>query len=215
MHRYVRLWLLSIAVILIVAGMLSAYFGSHQLRWGLPPRPPAWEAAASGDGNVLVSTATPLRRSVPRLLWIPAIKVWAQIAPRGLTRDGGVGVPSLSTPFLTTWFDKGPAPGQRGTAAVFGHVDAHKVGPAVFYQLGLLHPGNLVYVTLQDGQVAIFRVYASAMYPKNAFPTALVYGYTHWPTLRLITCGGAFDPRTRHYLSNVVVYARYVGARHS
>jgi hypothetical protein len=29
--------------------------------------------------------------------------------------------------------------------------------------------------------------------------------------LRLITCGGAFDPATHHYLSNIVVYATEVG----
>jgi hypothetical protein len=28
--------------------------------------------------------------------------------------------------------------------------------------------------------------------------------------LRLITCGGAFDSVTRHYLSNIVVYATQV-----
>jgi hypothetical protein len=31
------------------------------------------------------------------------------------------------------------------------------------------------------------------------------------PQLRLITCGGAFDPVTRSYLANVVVYATGVG----
>jgi hypothetical protein len=211
--RLLRNWLIGLSLAMIAAGMLSSYAGKHQLRWGAPPAPPAWEARASASGAVSVSTARPLARSEPRLIWIPRIRVYAQIESRGLLPDGAVGLPSLSTPFLTSWFDRGPAPGQRGTAAVFGHVDSYKVGPAVFYRLGLLRPGDLAYVTLEDREVAIFRVYALAMYPKAAFPTAVVYRYTRWPTLRLITCGGAFDAQTHHYLSNVVVFASYVGAR--
>jgi hypothetical protein len=208
-----RNWLIAIALAFVAGGILSSYMGKHQLRWAPPPSPPAWAARASGPGSVAVDTAGPLPRSEPRLLWIPKIRVWARIEAGGLKPDGAAVIPSLSSPFLTSWFDRGPAPGQRGTAAIFGHVDSHKVGPAVFYQLGELRPGDLVYVTAEDRDVAIFRVYAVAMYRKTAFPTDAVYGYTRWPSLRLITCGGAFDPRTHHYLSNVVVFARYMGAR--
>ena len=44
-------------------------------------------------------------------------------------------------------------------------------------------------------------------YLKAQFPTEAVYGPTPDAELRLITCGGAFDPATSHYLSNIVVYA--------
>ena len=44
-------------------------------------------------------------------------------------------------------------------------------------------------------------------HPKNAFPTASVYGPSPGPELRLITCSGDFDRRSRHYLDNVVVTA--------
>ena len=54
-----------------------------------------------------------------------------------------------------------------------------------------------------------------AEYLKTKFPTARVYGYTSWPTLRLVTCGGYYDPHTRHYLGNTVVFATYVGSRRS
>jgi hypothetical protein len=40
-----------------------------------------------------------------------------------------------------------------------------------------------------------------------------IYGATWWPTLRLITCGGRFDPSTGHYLANTVVFAEYAGQR--
>lgn len=211
--RFLRNWLIGLSLALIAAGALSSYTGARQLRWSAPPSPPGWEARASVHGNVAVSTTKALARSLPRLIWIPKIRVWAQIEPRGLRPNGTAVLPSLNHPFITTWFDRGPAPGQRGTAAIFGHVDSHKVGPAVFYKLGLLRPGDLIYITLEDRHVAIFRVYAIVMYAKAAFPSAVVYRYTQWPTLRLITCGGRFDRRTHHYLSNVVAFAAYVGAR--
>ena len=47
-------------------------------------------------------------------------------------------------------------------------------------------------------------------YPKDHFPTQLVYGNTDHAALRLITCGGSFDFSTGHYLDNVVVFATLV-----
>jgi hypothetical protein len=49
------------------------------------------------------------------------------------------------------------------------------------------------------------------LYPKDRFPTAAVYGPAPGAQLRLITCGGTFDPALRSYLSNVVVYAVAAG----
>ena len=49
--------------------------------------------------------------------------------------------------------------------------------------------------------------------PEDPVPHGPVYGYTSWPTLRLVTCGGEFDPRTGHYLGNTVAFASYVGQR--
>jgi hypothetical protein len=42
---------------------------------------------------------------------------------------------------------------------------------------------------------------------KTAFPTDLVYAPTLEPSLRLVTCGGAFDHTRSSYVDNVIVYA--------
>jgi hypothetical protein len=204
-----RLWLACLSATLIAGGAVGASIGSHQLRWATPPTPPAW---ASRNGLHGKWTGKPLARSVPELISIPRIRVRAKTVALGLKPDGTAAVPPLTEPELASWFDRGPTPGQRGTAVFFGHVDAKKVGPAVFYRIGALRPGNLIFVTLRDRKVAAFRVYSVALYRKSAFPTASVYSYTRWPTLRLITCGGAFDRRTQHYLGNIVVFAKFVGA---
>jgi hypothetical protein len=151
-------------------------------------------------------------RSLPVGLDIPAIRVHASVIALGLNRNGTLAVPPLGHPGLTSWYDEGPAPGQRGAAAILGHVDATGVGPAVFYNLGNLRPGAKIYVRLRDGQTIVFETYSVALFSKARFPTAKVFGYTSWPTLRLITCGGEFDQNSRHYAGNVVAFASYVGS---
>ena len=96
---------------------------------------------------------------------------------------------------------------------ILGHVDSARDGPAVFYRLGALRPGNRVTVGRSDGSTAVFAVTAVAQYPKTAFPAAAVYGDVGYPALRLITCGGRFDQRRRTYRSNIVVYARLVDSK--
>ena len=58
-----------------------------------------------------------------------------------------------------------------------------------------------------DGKLAVFEVSSVRLYRKSQFPTATVYGPAPTPELRLITCGGTFDPQLGSYLSNVVVYS--------
>lgn len=210
-------WLNVVSVLLIGTGVVVAFIGHDTLRWSPPPLPPAW--AASGhqptadlrhlDGG----HSPPLPASAPVRIEIPSIGVDARVIALGLNQNGTIAVPSLSTPMVTSWYDKGPVPGQPGAAAILGHVDAASVGPAVFYYLGELRPSARIYVTLHDGRIAVFETYSVALYAKDKFPTARVYGYTSWPTLRLITCGGVFDPKTGHYLGNIVAFASYVGSQ--
>ncbi len=129
----------------------------------------------------------------------------------GLDSRGTLEVPKPGPDYdKAAWFTGSPAPGEVGPAVIEGHVDGKASGPSVFYRLGSLKPGNKVEVTRRDGTVARFAVYAVRTVPKNSFPTLAVYGNTSSPELRLITCGGSFDPRRAAggYRSNVVVFAR-------
>ena len=77
------------------------------------------------------------------------------------------------------------------------------------YEAGQLLDGFLVRFPplFRGGE---FRVTENRTYLKDHFPTDTVYGPTPDAELRLITCGGAFDPATHHYLSNIIVYATQV-----
>ena len=211
-------WLNLAAIAMVTTGIIVAVVGHDTLRWSPPPLPPAWAANTgqlSADGSITHHHATGRQpdRSQPVSLSVPAIGVHARVIALGLNANRTLAVPPLAkAASLTSWYDRGPLPGQRGAAAILGHVDAKGIGPAVFYRLGSLRPGAKVYVRLRDGQTVIFEVYSVALYAKSAFPTSKVFGYTAWPTLRLITCGGVFDQQTGHYLGNIVVFASYIGS---
>ena len=68
-------------------------------------------------------------------------------------------------------------------------------------------------MTLADGIMAIFRVTGVREYFKSRFPAKAIYGATDFAALRLITCGGAFDYATGHYLSSTVVFASLTSSR--
>jgi sortase (surface protein transpeptidase) len=109
------------------------------------------------------------------------------------------------------WYADGPTPGEFGPSVIGAHVDS-KAGPAVFYRLGSLQRGAAVLVTRKDGSTARFVVDRVERYAKDDFPTAEVYGDTKGRAeLRLITCGGAFDRGTGHYVDNIVAYAHLTG----
>jgi sortase (surface protein transpeptidase) len=146
----------------------------------------------------------------PVRLIVPAIGVRTDLIRLGLTTAGTLQVPDSTS--VAGWYDRSPRPGQPGAAIIAGHIDS-LAGPAVFFRLASLRPGNRAYVRRADGTLAVFRVTAVRSYLKSRFPTAAVYGPAPGPQLRLITCGGTFDHATGSYLSNVVVYAVQVGPR--
>src|SRR5215470_18147812 len=140
----------------------------------------------------------------PVRLWIPAIAVSTPLVRLGRLPDGSLEVPKDWD--TAGWYDKGPRPGQPGPAVILGHVDS-TTGPAVFYQLRALRPGDTVRVGLADGRILVFRVQRVQRYPKDEFPTEAVYFPTLNRELRLITCGGEFDYAAGSYRDNIVVYA--------
>jgi sortase family protein len=168
------------------------------------PGPPVTHALPAVAAGRLTSPAAP-----PVRLEIPAIHVSAKVVDEGLDADGALQVPPLSGAGAREagWYDLGPAPGQVGSAIIVGHVDSYQAA-GVFYDLGRLAPGNAVEVTLANGETVRFTVTSVHEYPKAHFPASEVYGPEPYPALRLITCGGAFDQATGHYLSNIVAYAR-------
>jgi hypothetical protein len=182
-----------------------------------PPQPTAAAAGvvhppsmspSRGPRATIVETVLP--RSKPVTVDIPSIGVHSSLLSLGLNADGTVQVPSGTSYDEAGWYRFSPTPGSLGPAVILGHVSGAR-GASVFFRLGDLRPGNRARVTRRDGSIAVFEVTGVRRYPKDQFPTQLVYGNTNHAALRLITCGGPFDFSTGHYLDNVVVFATLVG----
>jgi hypothetical protein len=174
------------------------------------PQPAMTAAGATGPAGKAWWLS--LRHSLPVSIDIPAIGVHSVLLHLGVKADGTMQVPPLQRPSLAAWYKYSVTPGQIGTSVIEGHVDTKK-GPAVFFRLGALRPGDLVNVRLADGITAVFRVTGVRQYLKSKFPAKTVYrDATRFAGLRLITCGGAFDYATSQYLSSTVVYAFLVAS---
>jgi LPXTG-site transpeptidase (sortase) family protein len=181
-----------------VAG--AAVLGFDACQSSGPPRPAPGAArpkAVEHEPGLALSPSKPVHVDIPR------IGVHSRLLSLGLEHDGTLEVPSLAQAQLAGWYDKGPTPGERGPAVIVGHVDTKK-GPAVFFELGKLRPGDAVNVTRKDGSVATFTVDSVENVAKKHFPTRRVYGEVGFAGLRLITCGGDF--KGHHYTGNTIVY---------
>ena len=160
-------------------------------------------------GPIVAVPQSPGPRPVaaPVALTIPLIGVQTNLINLGLTSDGALQVPSTTS--VAGWYTGSPRPGAIGSAIIVGHIDSVS-SPGVFFRLSELTKGDKVYVKRADGTLVEFRVTSVQTYLKDHFPTEDVYGPVPDAELRLITCGGAFDSATGHYLSNIVVYAAEV-----
>lgn len=155
-----------------------------------------------------VVMADVLPPSEPTRLRIPKLDIDTTfVPPLGLLQNGEVAVPDSYTE--VGWYKFSPTPGALGPAVILGHVDSY-AGPAVFFYLGQLEPGDDVFIDRADGSTAHFKV-ESLERPKQAeFPTERVYGDIDHAGLRIITCTGIYVRGNQRYTHNLVVYARLV-----
>lgn len=206
-----------VALVLAAGGSWLVHDGADGRNGPPLPAPvPSAAAPAPSPGRPPVAPSPPpghppLPASPPTRIRIPAIKVDAPFVGLGLGPSRQLDTPPMEQRNLAGWYRDGAAPGAAGNAITVGHAD-NRTGPAVFYRLGLLRPGDTVEVARKDRRTAVFTVDSVRVFPKKDFPDALVYGATERAELRVITCGGAFD-RKSGYESNTVVFAHLTGVR--
>lgn len=186
------------AVVLVLAGVALVLNAGAPAVLGALPAP----GARSSVSAEIDPEAPP-----PRAVTIERLGIQSTLVGLKVKGDGELEVPDDYD--VAGWHRAGTAPGDVGPAVVVGHVDSFE-GPAVFYRLRELQPGDRVTIERVDGSTVVFEVYGQETVAKDAFPTERVYGATDGPELRLLTCGGAFDEKERSYTDNVVVYARQV-----
>ncbi|MFR9801860.1 class F sortase [Pseudonocardia sp. RS010] len=145
---------------------------------------------------------------VPTALELPARGIGAPVVPVGTAPDGALVVPD--PPRTVGWWAPGALAGSgTGTVVVAGHVDSRVAGIGTLAVLPELTVGEPVVLTGADGRAVRYRVVARREFAKAALP-ADTFARTGPPRLVLVTCGGRFDPGTRSYEDNIVVYAEPV-----
>lgn len=215
-------WRAAGAAVVVLLAMVGSGLVGASLKTAEAPRPPQPGAQAGAEASGLAEadmapegtdpdlvrpTPAGLPRSAPTRIAIPRIGVDASIMKLGTNPDGTVEVPPLEQAHLAGWYEPGASPGEVGNSVIVGHVDSAAMGPAVFFSLGALKPGDTVDVTRADGRKVAFTVESVKSYPKTAFPTEQVYGPSNRVGLRVVTCGGIFNEAAGSYPDNIVVFA--------
>ncbi|GAA2982821.1 class F sortase [Streptomyces fulvorobeus] len=190
--------------------------------WGreITEGPDSGSAPASGDvaaagrplGVPLPPPHRPLDGAAPERVEVPSIGVEAPVVRRGLDKGGAIDPPPYAKPQTVGWYGSGTEPGAEGAALLVGHVDT-ETKPAVFYGLSTVRPGEQVRVTRADGTVAVFTIDDVQVFTRERFDAEKAYGPREdgRAELRLITCGGTYDRKSRSYTANVVVSAYLTG----
>ncbi|MFC9389053.1 class F sortase [Streptomyces venezuelae] len=207
----------------LVTGVAWALLLGGLWLWGreVTEGPGGLSAPTTGDiaavgrplGEPLPPARDPLDPVEPRRVEIPSLGITAPVVARGLDATGAIDPPPYEMPHTVGWFGSGTRPGAAGAALLVGHVDT-ETRPAVFYGLSAARPGAKVRVTRTDGSVAEFTIDDVQVHPRDHFDARAVYGARdpHRAELRLITCGGTFDPKSNTYTANVVVSAYLTAA---
>lgn len=222
------------AVIAAVVTLLAARSGPPSNAAAVAPTPsPAAASAEPGprpERREPAPSAEPTRSAVPKVatrsarlddvvtdqvsptsLDIDAIDIAdAPIDAVGVEPDGSMEIPEDVS--RIGWYEYGPAPGdETGSAVLTAHIDSRTQGRGVFYHLDAVAAGDTVDVGMSDGTTRTFVVDEIRQVPKVDLPTGDIFRRDGKGRLALITCGGAFDPSSRHYLDNLVVFATPTG----
>lgn len=192
----------------------TAALTSTPVRFVAPPlagtiAPSEKEAEELPTPTVVVAPTPlpPLPGLVPRRLRIPTININTVVEHVGLDSQQRMDVPVNYA--NVAWFKPGFKPGERGNAAIAGHVSG-PYAPAIFFNLHLLAVGGRIFVQDEQGQEKEFEVFEVGTYRVEEFPIQRVFGDSDEAHINLITCIGTFNPSTATYDKRLVVYARLV-----
>jgi LPXTG-site transpeptidase (sortase) family protein len=145
-------------------------------------------------------------------LIIPSIGVDAPFTYKVVGGDGQmpnpVGPNDVAYYDFAQWPGLGGLPNAGGNVILAGHVDYINVGPAVFWDIDKLAPGDKIQVRMQDGTVVEYAVeFNKWVDPGNSNWEAIVAG-TGDESITLITCTGDFN--AGHYNRRQIVWGRRV-----
>lgn len=169
-----------------------------------PPTPDRDAPEQADGGPSAEDDSSTTSQRAPASVSVPSIDLDEELIVLGLLEDGSLEVPQDAD--RLGWFSGGALPGAAGPTVIAGHVDSHE-GPAVFWRLSELVPGDRAEVRSVDGGLVSYLVDRVESHDKDDFPTRDVFGGGSQDTLRLITCKGPWVEEEQSYRDNLVVFA--------
>jgi LPXTG-site transpeptidase (sortase) family protein len=136
--------------------------------------------------------------AAPERLLIPKIDLDAALESQTVDTDGVMPMPS--GPEVVAVYDMSEYhPGEEhrvgfgGNGIFSGHVDYIDYGPAVFWDLDKLKPGDEVEVRLADQTVYYYAVVWNQKSPLEDVQWDQVFGVNGHDAVTLVTCAGSWD----------------------
>lgn len=159
-----------------------------------------------GDVTHVVHVHRALSALTPTHVKVDSVNIDAPVLAVGI--DVGKGVLGVSPDIHHTgWWADGATPGDKeGSVLIAGHVDNATQGAGAFFNLKNAKPGEKVTVTTAGGRTFTYKVESVKSYLKSKLPTD-VWSKKGKARLVLVTCGGAFDQKAKHYVDNIVLTA--------
>ncbi len=190
----------------------------HQVSWpgshsqpmqgqaaGPPGRAARVRSPASALDNQVAWPGRPRSAPTGPAITLPG-KGTTSIVAEGIGSDGALGVPA---DVHTVGWDVYSAPmdSAAGSTVMDGHVNYAGQGAGFFSGLASVRPGEVITTTSPARVTSRWRITSERLYPKDRALPAPLFSTAGPRRLVLVSCGGAFDWGTGHYLSNVIVIA--------
>lgn len=157
---------------------------------------------SNSDKASLQAKVTPMQ---PVRLLIPKIKVDATIEHMGLMPNGDMEAPA--GPKIVGWYKFGTLPGEVGSAVLDGHYGRWANGEtSVFDNLSKLKKGDSISVLGSNGKEIIFIVRELRDFLPESNTQEIFKSSDGKAHLNIITCDGAWDPKTKSYSKRLVVF---------
>lgn len=141
-------------------------------------------------------------------LSIPSINLWA-----GLVSNGAVNhqIQIARSGEATLYNQSAPIGSKKGSTIIAGHVNYANAAPTVFWNLGSVQQGALIYATGPDGKTHKYSAVSTHSYNKQALPDEM-YTRTGDPYLYILTCSGlTYTPGAGwEFPNNLVLKAKLI-----
>lgn len=147
--------------------------------------------------------------NAPWSISIPEYGIWAGLVPMGAIN----GEIQIANSGEATWYNESaPIGSDAGTTIIAGHVNYANAAPTVFWNLGTVQAGSVIYLTGDDGVAHTYIAESVAQYNKHNLPSSL-FTLEGAPMVAIMTCTNlSYDNSTGlwGFPDNVVLMARKV-----